>query len=184
MGISTRWLITADEKARFIAALTEELAPLRAKVGISQGELAYLTGISRQTYSAIEGKKKKMSWGIFLSLIHFFDYNHSTHQLIRTIGAFPDELVERFNNGSNFFDLEQNHLFGQKTAEISRMLQSLDEQGLHTLKTVLMIEYARCQHISGDAVIRSFDGSQYDLPKLSARKNVTRAIKHIRSEKV
>ena len=54
MSTSTKWSLSREEQLKLIAALIKELAPLRAKVGISQGELAYLTGISRQTYSSIE----------------------------------------------------------------------------------------------------------------------------------
>lgn len=43
---------------KLIKVLTEELPVLRAKIGISQGELSNIIGVSRQTYSAIETKKQ------------------------------------------------------------------------------------------------------------------------------
>ena len=75
MSDSSKWEVTKYQQARFIDALTSELAPLRAKVGISQGDLAALIGVSRQTYSAIECGKRKMSWNTYLSLFLFYDYN-------------------------------------------------------------------------------------------------------------
>ena len=74
MSEYAKWEITKTQQMQFIDALTNELAPLRAKVGISQGELATLIGVSRQTYSAIESGKRKMSWNTYLSLILFYDY--------------------------------------------------------------------------------------------------------------
>ena len=99
MSDSSKWELTKYQQARFIDALTSELAPLRAKVGISQGDLSTLIGVSRQTYSAIECGKRKMSWNTYLSLVLFYDYNKATHQMLRNMNAFPVELVRNFNDG-------------------------------------------------------------------------------------
>lgn len=66
------------DKDRLISILTEELPVLRARVGLSQDELSNIIGISRQTYSAIETNKRKMSWNTFLSLLLVFGYNEKT----------------------------------------------------------------------------------------------------------
>ena len=84
-------------KDKLIDLLTEELPSLRAKIGVSQEELSDIIGISRPTYSAVETKKRKMSWNVFLSLLMFFTQNESTAPIIATIGAFPDELKETLN---------------------------------------------------------------------------------------
>ena len=57
------------DKEKLIDTLTEELPSLRAKIGITQEELCRIVGISRQTYSSIETKKRKMSWNIYLSFV-------------------------------------------------------------------------------------------------------------------
>lgn len=49
------------DKDKLIEILTDELPVLRAKIGISQGDISNIIGISRQTYNAIETKKRKMS---------------------------------------------------------------------------------------------------------------------------
>ena len=61
MEAVSKWLLTEDEKNSFIATLTPHLSMLRAQAEISQEELANLIGISRQTYSAIERKNRRMS---------------------------------------------------------------------------------------------------------------------------
>lgn len=44
------------DKDKLIEILTDELPVLRAKIGISQGDISNIIGISRQTYNAIETK--------------------------------------------------------------------------------------------------------------------------------
>ena len=86
-----------DRREEVIRILTEELPLLRAKLGISQENLCDIVGISRQTYSGIETKKKKMSWSVFLSLLMLFTHNEKTAPIIRSAGAFPDDLQESLN---------------------------------------------------------------------------------------
>ena len=103
-GLPEKGRIMADENVRseidkdkLIEVLTEELPSLRAKIGVSQEELSDIVGISRPTYSAIETKKRKMSWNVFLSLLMCFTQNEKTAPIIESIGAFPDELRETLN---------------------------------------------------------------------------------------
>ena len=84
-------------REELIKILTEELPVLRAKIGISQNELSNIIGVSRQTYSAIETKRRDMSWNVFLSLIFFFDHNEKTREMLVGIGAFPDSLQQMLN---------------------------------------------------------------------------------------
>lgn len=91
------YIFPDGKKATLIDILTENLPVLRAKIAITQEDLCEIVGISRQTYSAIETKKRKMSWNVFLSLIMFFTHNDKTVPIIESIGAFPDELMESFN---------------------------------------------------------------------------------------
>ena len=90
-------LYPEDKREDVINILTEELPMLRAKLGISQENLCDIVGISRQTYSGIETKKKKMSWSVFLSLLMLFTTNEKTAPIIRIAGAFPDDLIESLN---------------------------------------------------------------------------------------
>lgn len=85
------------DKEKLIEVLTEELPVLRAKIGLSQDDLSDIIEISRQTYSSIETKKRKMSWNVFLSLILMFDNNEKTKSMLEKSGAFPDALREMLN---------------------------------------------------------------------------------------
>lgn len=85
------------DREKLIEALTDELPVLRAKIGISQSELSNIIGVSRQTYSAIETKKRDMSWNVFLSLILFFEHNEKTREMLVGIGAFPESLQQMLN---------------------------------------------------------------------------------------
>ena len=98
MDFESEWMLTDAEKDNFIAALTPNLTVLRTKAEISQEEIANLIGVSRQTYSAVERKVRRMSWSTFLSLILFYDNNKRTHELIRQLSAFPQELIAHFND--------------------------------------------------------------------------------------
>lgn len=59
MGYSTTTNMEDIEQDISIDLLVEELPTLRAKIGLSQSEVDEIIGVSRQTYSAIETKKKK-----------------------------------------------------------------------------------------------------------------------------
>jgi DNA-binding XRE family transcriptional regulator len=65
---------------------------LRAKVQISQKDLADMLGISRQTYVSIENNNRPMTWQHFVALVLLFKSNASTTKLIDFIGAYPPEL--------------------------------------------------------------------------------------------
>ena len=92
-----RMIYPEEKREEVVRILTEELPLLKAKLGISQENLCDIVGISRQTYSSIETKKKKMSWSVFLSLLMFFTNNEKTAPIIRIAGAFPDDLKESLN---------------------------------------------------------------------------------------
>lgn len=152
----SKWLLTDAEKDSFIATLTPHLAILRTQAEVSQEELANLIGVSRQTYSAIERKIRKMSWNTYLSLVLFYDHNQKTHQLLRHLSLFPTELVVRFNEGVDFLSFELSEFLGEKMQDI---VDRLDDQALQTVRQTIMAEYARCTKLPDSAVVKSFDGT-------------------------
>ena len=79
-------------KTAYIDKLTENLSMLRAKAGVTQGNVADRIGIARQTYSAIECGRSRMSWNTFVSLILFFKENAQTKEVIKILGIYTDEL--------------------------------------------------------------------------------------------
>lgn len=180
MDILSKWLLTDAEKDSYISTLSPHLTILRAQADISQEELANLIGISRQTYSAIERKIRKMSWNTYLSLVLFYDHNQKTHQLMRHLSLFPKELIIRFNEGIDFSNFEFSWLLGDKSQEI---LEHLDDQAIQNIRETIMTEYTRCTKISQNAVVKSFDGTPIAMPTATERDiKVLNAIRAIIAE--
>ena len=152
-----RWRLNDEEREAYILRMADHLPSLRAKIGISQEELARILGISRQTYSSAESHRKKISWQFFLTLVFFFDSMDATHEMLRELHIFPEELLLRFNGGQ----APRHFKGGSEEDSLSNMIRSLDSQGRHALRTVLLVEYARCNNIPGDGVIRAFDGIDF-----------------------
>ena len=163
--------ISEGDRIALVSRLVEELPVLRTKLGVSQDELANLIGISRQTYSSIETKRRKMTWSIFLSLILVFDYNEQTHDFVRKAGLFPQKILkssEASQKGQTFSSFVQ--------MDNDDIKNHLDEQAIHAIETVIMVEYARCNNMTGDAVIKAFDGkrlTQVSEQDIKARKALT-----------
>lgn len=176
-----KYYLSEEEKYALIEKLTPELPLLRAKAEISQEEIANIIGTSRQTYGAIERKARKMAWDTYLSLVWFYDCNRKTHKMIRNMSAFPHELIKKFNDGDEPQDFELGLLF---RADKKNILESLDEQALSTIKTILMVEYSRCNNISGEAVVKLFEG--IDFVNAEVHKNdveISKALKNFKGNK-
>lgn len=178
MANDSKFTITEDEMRSYINSLTKQLPALRAQAGISQDELAGLIGISRQTLSSVESGKRRMSWPTYLALVLFFDSNQLTRKTFRETLAYPGRVIKRFNK--DFSKDNDAVSFFNSPSEISRMLRALDDQGLHALKTVLMLEYARCTKQSGDSVLRSFDGMDFVVTSDTNLQSAQRALNNIK----
>ena len=170
--------LSEKEKCELIEKLTPELPLLRTKAGISQEDIANVVGTSRQTYGAIERKTRKMSWNTYLALIWFYDSNRKTHSMLRDMDAFPHKLIKKFNDGDEPRDFELDLLLNKDDKGI---IESLDEQALSTIRTVLMLEYSRCNNRSGDAVIKFFEGVDFFRKEISEKQiETSRSIKNIK----
>ena len=171
------WELSNSCKKKCIKALSKELTSLRGKAGISQGDLSKMIGISRQTYSSIETENREMSWNTFLALILFYDYNVDTHDMIRNIGAFPDELLKVFNHGD-----AMAYPMSKGIAGIPENITSkLDDAAFQAIRTAVMLEYSRCTQLSGEAVIKSFDGINIYNPNTNEK--AAKALKAIKDKK-
>ena len=105
--IREKWLIPDHYKEISIELLQSNLPSLRAKIGISQEEIANVIGVTRQTYYAIESGKRVMLWGTFLSLLFFFNAIDSTAEMMRELRVFPIELVMRFDDEITFDEMDE-----------------------------------------------------------------------------
>ena len=153
--MQSRWVLTEEERDRYIDALSDNLAILRVKAGISQIELCNVIGISRQTYSAIETGRKRMMWPTYLALVYFFDSLTETRELLRGLPAYPQDLLYRINEGRN----PERGMFGQ--SDLNDILKDLDDQAMHSLRTMILVEYARCKKLPGDAVVKAYGGVDF-----------------------
>lgn len=79
-----------QDQTQLIDVLTEELPVLRARLRLSQAELARGVGISRQTYSLIETKKQKMTWVTYMAMIAFFSGFTKTKQSLIELGLISN----------------------------------------------------------------------------------------------
>lgn len=180
MEAVSKWRLSDEEKDEFIAMLTPNLPALRIQADISQEELANLLGISRQTYSAIERKVRRMSWSTYLALLLFFDHNQKTHKMLRMLSIFPKGLIARFNESADDFDFELGTILGLQSQEV---LSHLDDQAKQTIYSIIMMEYARCTQLPGETIIKSFGGVNYAKPAPNtADAEAARAIKEIRKD--
>ncbi len=180
MEAGSNFFLAEEEKDAFIDALTPELQTLRAKADVSQEELANIIGVSRQTYGTIERKTRKMSWNTYLSLILFYDYNKKTHSMVRSLDAFPHELIKRFNGGETMVELGIDGDFG----EMGNIFSSLDERAISTLKTILTMEYSRCNNVPSDAVVKFFEGIDFSVREdAGSFSRTARALKNIKRKK-
>ena len=176
-----KYYLSEEEKYALIEKLTPELPLLRAKAEISQEEIANIIGTSRQTYGAIERKARKMSWNTYLSLVWFYDYNRKTHKMLRDMKGFPHKLIEKFNDGDAPKDFELGLLFN---ADKRKIIKALDEQALNTIRTLMMVEYTRCSGMSGEAVVKFFEGIDWSREEPSEeQQNTSKAIKNIKRKK-
>ena len=104
--IQEKWQISEDYKKTSIEILMDNLASLRARIGITQEELANIIGVSRQTYYSFETGKRDMTWTTYLAILFFFESIKETSEMIRELRIYPIDLVMRFNGDLNVPKLE------------------------------------------------------------------------------
>ncbi len=157
--------ISEQARAELIEQLVQELPTIRTKLGLSQGDLARLIGITRQTYSTFETFRRPMSWSICLALLLIFDNDQRTHEYIRSAGLFPDKLF-----GDAAVERKAPSLSSFVQMEGDDIRNHLDDKAIHAIETVIMMEYARCEKLTGEAVIRAFDGEHIVLSSQRERR--------------
>ncbi len=97
--IQGKIIITDDYKTASIDLLIENLPSLRARIGVTQEQLANMIGVSRQTYYSMETRKREMSWTIFLAIVFIFDLFNETSEMLRDLKIYPIDLSVKFNGG-------------------------------------------------------------------------------------
>lgn len=78
-----------------ITVLAQNLPVLRAKLDLSQEELAKKIGVTRQTIINIEkSHNKKLSWTTYLALIMFFALNPLSAVLLGPLGILTGNVIK------------------------------------------------------------------------------------------
>lgn len=175
----SKWNISEETKEIYIKKMTQELQKFRIMLGLSQSDIANLVGISRQTYSAIETKKREMSWSTYLTLATLFSSNETTSHTFFELNIFPNSMAEGLQDYPKS-DEPKIPLFCGTSNNAVKMIRSLDEKGIHALETVLLLEYARCTNQSGEAIIRSYNGNSLSLDSTREQLSAYDALMRIR----
>ena len=84
------------DRQHYTQLMAQNLPTLRARLGLSQTELANILGITRQTLSAVESGARELTWGSFISLLYVFTQNEETIPLLETLGIYTPELTSIF----------------------------------------------------------------------------------------
>ena len=89
-----------QQRSALINNMAENLPVLRKKLGMTQDELAGMVGVSRSTLASIEGKKRNMTWNMFLSFLLVFTKNRETDKLLSAMEIYTDEFNEFIKNAA------------------------------------------------------------------------------------
>lgn len=82
------------DKQLYIDRLTDNLPMLRAKIGLTQKNLADILGVSSYTVLAIEKKQRKMTWNMFLSILLVCLSNKDVKKILCTLDIYSEELID------------------------------------------------------------------------------------------
>ena len=86
--------ISKETKNNLCINLGANLSTIRAKTNISQNDLASKLGITRQTITAIETKRRVMQWNTFVTLILFFTRNDEVKSILEFMEIYTIEVKE------------------------------------------------------------------------------------------
>ena len=85
--------LSKKDKDKILDNLSENLPVLRAKLGVSQEDLAKKLGVSRQTIASIEAKKGKTAWPTVIAILLLFLVNPLTSGLVFGLGIVNKSII-------------------------------------------------------------------------------------------
>lgn len=90
-------------------------------------------------------------------------YSTLSNALSKGIGGTSYDTVIKICNLLNLKHIYDADLtiFNEQFYDICKMLSELDERGVHTVKTVLMLEHNRCANIETDSQVKAFNGISF-----------------------
>lgn len=87
-------IIMDAKKTLCMIQLVNELPVLRARLDLSQEDVADRIGVSRQTYNAIESKRRNITWNTCIALSTLFASNEKTKKMMEAHESLLDLLNE------------------------------------------------------------------------------------------
>ena len=99
-------------------------------------------------------------------------YSTLSNALTKGIGGTSYDTVVKICDLLNLKQLYDTEvlMFNEQFHEIGTMLAALDEQGVHTVKTILTLEYNRCTDKQSEPAIKGFNGIAYAAKKIHDEK--------------
>lgn len=90
-------------------------------------------------------------------------YSTLSNALSKGIGGTSYDTVIKICNILNLKHIYDADLtiFNEQFYDICKMLSELDERGVHTVKTVLMLEHNRCATTVIDSQVKAFNGISF-----------------------
>lgn len=100
-------------------------------------------------------------------------YSTLSNSLSKGIGGTAYDTIVKICNLLNLKQVYNDDLllFNDQFHEISLMLSKLDEQGVHTVKTVLTMEYNRCLGKNSTSTVKAFNGIAFAQKKINTPSN-------------
>ncbi len=80
--------------SKYRVLMADNLPTLRAKLKMTQEDLAQLLNISRHTIIGIENKSRIMPWTTYLALVFLMERFEETKMLIHVLNLYPKEFEE------------------------------------------------------------------------------------------
>ena len=105
------------KRSEVMSIMLEWLLVLRSALNITQEQIAYSVGMSRQTYSAYELIKKELTWSAFLSLFLFFMLNEKSRNLLSKKPGYIYTVFILLNANVESFDIEELLQVGENNTE-------------------------------------------------------------------
>lgn len=103
-------------------------------------------------------------------------YSTLSNALARGVGSMSYDTVVKI---CNLLGLKQAYdadltIFNEEYNQIMALLEDLDEQGVHTVKTILQVEHDRCT--SREKHLKSFNGIAIATDANEAKRNKIRSL--------
>lgn len=93
--------LSEEEKENYCVRLGKELKRLRSIIGLTQNDLADLSGISKERISRIENGAFTMRWAHFVNFIMVFSMNTNTKEYLLASKILTPRLLQALQMKDN-----------------------------------------------------------------------------------